>query len=346
MHESAVYLKPVSFVPERTRRRVERALLAEAKTSADATRQLTRRITDRRSQYKRDLLELMGRGNMRRYRQLRKETADAPRAKRIREARRFLESAGFDFSRGDRLRATYLRDTQELRAPVTTKPPRGRLPLDECSPWVTYMAPYHGWSWAFVWSRSDEPDDPELTRYLDVADGTVGSSVGTRVSGADDDDFLTAEYYTGLNVWHTTLATGILEVYLAFEFNTSPYSGKVTDEFGFSDATYQQWASADLRVSDTQGAFERQDSRMLNHVDTAWGDDQSWSDIVFKPRDRHWYFYRTTVGFQQGTAVLIEAGVYNLAWFTCNDQSIRTLDDLNLRLDRIMVRTCPGPIIL
>ena len=208
----------------------------------------------------------MGRGNMRRYRQLRSELADAGRTKRIREARKFLDTIGFDRARGDRIRAAYLREAQKLRdLHSVIAPPTRRLPLDECSPWVTYMAPYHGWSWAFAWSRSDEPDDPVLARYLDSGTGHIGSSISVRVSGADDDDSLQADYHTALNVWHTTLATGVLEAYLAFEVNATPYSGKVTDEFGFSNATFQQWAGARLRVVDTQGAFEMQETQIHRH---------------------------------------------------------------------------------
>ena len=347
MNKSASYLKPVSLVRDSQRRRVERLLADETRNSIKASKALARELANRRLDYKHQLSDLMGRSNMRRFRRLRDDSADIPRAKRIRDARRFLESIGFDFQRAERLRQAYLRDTEKLLdRDAVVKPPRRRLPLDECSPWVTYTAPYHGWSWAFAWSRSDEPDDPVLNRYLDSADGHIGSSISVRVSGADDDDSLQADYHTALNVWHTALATGVLEVYLAFEVNATPYSGKVTDEYGFSDATFQQWAGAQLRVADTQGAFEMQETQILNSIGTAWGDDEDWDRYAFKPRDRHWFFFRTSVGFQQGTPILIEGGIFNTTWFTCNDQSIRMADDVDLRLERIMVRTCPGPIIL
>jgi hypothetical protein len=344
LEKSALYLKPVDFVRGATRARVERALRQQDKLAATEARDLDRQLQARGAKYRAELTDLMGRANMRRYRQLRARLADEPRGKRIRDARKLLKAMRFDRARAERLRLDYLRDIRALldaRA-VSAKPPRR---LHDCSLWMTYMAPYHGYFWSFVWSRSDEPDDPQLTRYLD-ASGRIGSSIRTRVSGADNDDSLRAEYYTGFNVWHTTQASGVLEVYLAFEFNASPYSGKVTDEFGFSHATFQQWAGARLRVADTQGAAETQESRILNHVDTAWGESKSWDAFAFEPRDRHWFFYRTSLGFQQGQAVLIEGAVFNSTWFIADDQSITTFDDLDLRLERIMVRTCPGPIIL
>jgi hypothetical protein len=43
--------------------------------------------------------------------------------------------------------------------------------------------------------------------------------------------------------------------------------------------------------------------------------------------------------------VLLEAGIMNTTWFECDDESITTADDIELRLDRIMVRSCSaGPI--
>lgn len=348
MQKSDAELKPIEFVSGPARTRVERVLRQQDRIAAGEMRARDRLLQARRAEYLAQLAELMGgRANVRRYRQLRARLAKTPRGRRIREARKLLDTMGFDHSRGERLRKAYLRDTVKLvdAGRAVTRPSR-RLPLDDCSAWVTYMAPYNGFSWSFVWNRSDEPDDPLLIRYLDTADGHIGSSISTRVSGADDDDSLRAEYYTGLNVWHTTLASGVLEAYLAFEFNASPYSGKVTDEFGFSDATFQQWAGARLRVIGTHGDSETLESQILNHVDTAWGEDKSWNKYAFTPRDRHWFFFRTSLGFQQGEAVLVEAGILNVTWFTCNDQSVTTFDDVDLRLERIMVRTCPGPIIL
>jgi hypothetical protein len=45
--------------------------------------------------------------------------------------------------------------------------------------------------------------------------------------------------------------------------------------------------------------------------------------------------------FAQGSALLLEAGVHNMTWFFADYESIKTADDLDLRLDRIMVRSCP-----
>jgi hypothetical protein len=115
----------------------------------------------------------------------------------------------------------------------------------------------------------------------------------------------------------------------------------VRDEFGFSDATYNQWARARFRVVDPQGPADTQESRIFNIIDTAWADDASWDSYVAAPGDLHWYYFKTAASFAQGSALLVEAGIRNVTWFLSNDESIDTADDLDLRLERIMVRSCP-----
>jgi hypothetical protein len=143
-----------------------------------------------------------------------------------------------------------------------------------------------------------------------------------------------------LNVWHVPQGSGPLEIYVAFEFNNSPYSGKVRDELGFSDATYSHWAKARLKAADTAGRLEIQDSLIFNYINVAWGSDDDWDRKVATPRDRHWYYFKTTSTFDQGTPVLLEGGVHHMAWFEANDESVRLTSDMDLRLDRIMVRSC------
>jgi hypothetical protein len=39
---------------------------------------------------------------------------------------------------------------------------------------------------------------------------------------------------------------------------------------------------------------------------------------------------------------VLEAGVWNSTWYFADDMSIKTSNDLDLRLDRIVVRSCPA----
>ena len=341
-HKTGARLAPSPWLSEAVRRR---ALNALAKLDAESVRQsrdVVRQLTVLRSQYRRNLNALMGPAGVRRYRVLRSELADAPRVQKLRASRALLDSIGFNRERADRLRKQYLAATSKLLRLGDVRIPPGSIVVDDrCTPPVTYTPPYDGFFWSFSWHRSDEASDPVLTRYLDMATGECGSAIQTRLSGADDDDDVEVDFLTALRVWHTAQATGPLEGYIAFEFNTSTYSGSVSDEWGFSSATFSQFALASLRVIGVDGPIDTQESRIFNFIDTDWGDGTSWSNFVSMPRDVHWYYFRTEASFAQGSSLLLEAGVRNMTWYFADDESIKTADDLNLRLDRIVVRPCP-----
>ena len=340
-HKSGVRLAPINSLSDASQRRVRNQLLQADQRSAKQNQALVRQLIASRSDYRRVVSALIGANGMRRYRELRKKLAEAPRAQRVRESRALLEQIGFNRVRAERLRKLYLDAARKLLNLNDVRiPPGGIRPHTRCSPWVTYTAPYGGFFWSFAWSRSDEASDPVLTRYLDSYTGHIGSAIETRLSGADDDDFVEAEYYTALHAWHTAQATGPLEGYLAFEFNNSPYSGKVSDEWGFSNATFSQLALARFQLADTQNVLSTQDSRIFVFIDTDWGDGTSWSNFVSPPRDLHWYYFKTEASFAQGSALVLEAGIWNSTWYFADDESIKTANDLDLRLDRIMVRSC------
>ena len=88
--------------------------------------------------------------------------------------------------------------------------------------------------------------------------------------------------------------------------------------------------------------LDTQESRIFNFIDTDWGDGTPWSNFVSAPRDLHWYYFKTAESFAQGSALVLEAGVWNSTWYFADDESIKTANDLDLRLDRIMVRSCPS----
>jgi hypothetical protein len=328
-------------------RRVQATLKNIDRESIRANDGLRRQLRALRATYRGELEDLLGGQAIRELDAIRRRGAKLSRSQRKRQSQAVLDAVGVDRARIAALRLPSLaagRDILSGEVPPVRAPDEGPC----TSPWVTYSAPYSGYSWSFNWRRSSNPDNPALTRYLDPTTGRIGSSIATRVSGAGDDDDLEADYYTSLHVWHTPLATGPLEVYLAFEFTGSTYRGKVTDETGFSDAIVSQFARARLFSADAQDPIQRetQESLVYNFIDTVWGDDLSWSTFAFKPRDRHWYYFKTAAAFQRGSHVLLEAGIRHLTWFEVNDQSVSTEAILDLRLDRIMVRSCEGEIIL
>ena len=342
-HKTGERLERSPWLSDAARRRMLNALHKHDADSVRLNQAIVRELRTVRREYRRTLAALMGLAGARRYRALRSEMADAPRAQRVRESRALLDQIGFNRVRAERLRKLYLDTARKLLNLNDVRIPPGVIrPHTRCTPWVTYTAPYAGFFWSFAWSRSDEASDPVLTRHLDHITGQIGSAIDTRLSGADDDDAVEAEYYTALHAWHTAQATGPLEGYLAFEFNNSPYSGNVSDEWGFSNATFSQLARARFQVADATGVLSTQNSRIFVYIDTAWGDGTSWNNFVTTPRDLHWYYFKTEASFAQGSALVLEAGVSNSTWYFADDMSIKTSNDLDLRLDRIVVRSCPA----
>jgi hypothetical protein len=347
MEKSEIRLGSNFSLSARDRLRFGARMLKLQKETLKESSAVTSQVASLNRDYRRALGTLLGRGGMRQIRDLRADLADLPRLRRIRAADRLLEDIGLDRPRAERLRRDYLVAATRLleKYDIGLRPTRN-FPGHQCSPWVTYTAPYDGWLWSYSWERSDEADDPVLARYLNHTTGDIGSSIRTRLSEADDDDFVNVEYYTGINVWHTALEPGNIEAYVAFEFRASDYSGKVQDEFGFSSATYTQWATARFRVGNALGQSDSQESRIFNYIRTDWGNGWEWGNYVSQPRDIHWYYFRTAASFGQGEPLLLEGGIRNVTWFHANDESITTADNLDLRLDRIMVRSCPAAPIL
>lgn len=347
MHKFGVRLPPDRSHPDAVVRRLRNRMISLDKSRLRKNVALRRELKSLDAQYGKQLAALMGTGGSRRYRELREETRDAPRSRRIRAANKILTDIGVDRARVERLQRDYLEAGRKLLEVALVPPPRTRFPHhDDCTPWVIHTAPYNGYFWSYSWERSDEADDPVLARYLDPVSGQIGSSIRTRVSGADDDDSISADYYTSLNAWHTALETGALEGYLVFEFRRSTYSGDISDEFGFSSVLYTQAASARMRVLDAQALLDHQESQMFGFTEFLYCEEDLWKKQIAVPRDFHWYYFRTGASFNQGSTVLLEAGIMNTTWFKCNDYSVTIEDDIELRLDRLMVRTCPAAPIL
>lgn len=294
------------------------------------------------------LAKLIGMSGMRELTSIR-TNRKLTRARRIRQSLAALQQFGIDREQIRELRQPYLvlaRDVLSGFAAGVRYPPPFDGPCE--SPWVTYTAPFNGYVWWYNWNRTSGPVNPTFARYQNIATGTIGSAIVVSDYDAGDDDHLNAEYYTGFNVWHTPLVTGPLEVYVAFEFESSAYEGSVEDEFGFSDVTHSQGASARMTAVDIQNPVQSVvlDSSMFGFTDFLWGDDDSWTREVARSRDVHWYFFKTAATFQQGSTVLLEGGLFHNAWFDTNDETVFMKADLKVRLDRIMVRSCKPEIIL
>jgi len=299
------------------------------------------------AEYRRELARMLGADGVRELDAIRR--AGYSRSRRIKQSLGVLRKIGVDRARILEMRLPYLNRAREVLEGINSVGPLSLPHHAPCSnPWVTYRAPFAGYSWSWVWERTSGSPDPVLDRYLDAQTGLIGSKVEIEDTDASNYDYVSADYYTGLNVWHTPLSTGPLEVYLVFEFDTSTYEGEIEDEWGFSDITYTQYAAARLLAADAFDPIQREtaSSPIYGFTDFIWGDDNSWSREVAATHDRHWYFFRTAATFQQGSSVMLEAGIKQGAWLETNDESVSMSADLNLRLDAIIVRSCDAPIIL
>jgi hypothetical protein len=337
-HESALHLEPVAWLSAAERRSVLGSLKDLERERANERKARAHELDALRSSYRAELAAFVGADGWRRYAALRRRRAKTPRPRWIREATALADELGLHRARGRRIHRKYVEALHAQWGEGTFAAPSEILDPAR-SPWVTYAPPYAGSFWSYAWDRSGNVSDPVLARYLEEASGRTGSRIRTRLDGADDDDHLSAEYYTCHYAWHTALANGPLDAYVALTFRTSTFSGKVEDEWGLSTAVYNQWARVRFRVLGTTGLAESQESRIFNVTGAAWGDDESWSDSVAAPNDVRSFYFRTSAAFSQGEPLLLEAGVLNTTWFTCDDQSIETADDLDLRLARIEVRS-------
>lgn len=302
----------------------------------------TRELAAVRRDYLKELKSLVGIRGIRELSAIR-TGRKLTRSQKIRRSIAVLEGTGLTREHIRVLSHPFLLRSRDILAEAT-QATEYEVPHDSpCeSPWVTYQPPFSGYVWSYDWHRSSGPANPVLSRYLDTTTGRIGSSIQAKDPDAGDDDDMAVDYYTGLNVWHTPLSTGPLEVYLVFKYVSSKYSGKIRDEFGFSNITYTQGAFARLLASDALNPVqtEEQESSMYGFTDFIWGGDIDWDREGARPRDLHSYFFRTGASFEQGSTVLLEGGVHHMAWFQTNDESITMSSNVDLRLDKIMVRSC------
>lgn len=291
-------------------------------------------------QYRTDFRALLGTDGVRKYNALRKRLAGASRSVRRRETAAFLCSIGFDRLKANKLRDAHaeslrmLFDDGSLSGPI-----RDRLP-PRCSPWVDYTPPFAGELFVPRVQKQGDVNDPVVTPYLNRLTGELGSRVQAGVDGAGDDDGLDADYYTAFRTFHTTLASGSLEVSLDFEIVAEELRGEVDDEWGWSQSQVRQTGAAGIRVMTVTQPDTGSWSTIINHMQSTWGDDITWLKGG-NPGDGHSYRFRTQTSYPQGTIIILEAGIRSYAWFQANDMSVDMTADIHLKLERMRVRSCP-----
>lgn len=316
---------------------------ADARTREAEQKDTARKLAALSTAYRKKAVNAIGAKAFREYRALKKELENAPRAKRLRATQKFLDAIAFDRMRLRQLRREYFAAARlllpDIRADLDgvfeMAPPDG-------SPWVEHRAPFNGvFDWT-TYTKQGDVNAPSFTTSANPATGVLRSRIRARVSDAGDDDQLTAEHEAGFTTWHTTLEDGRIEGFVVFEFRQRGiHRGEISDEWGFSNAVRSQSAVARLRVYANSGPVETLDSLIFAETEPHWGDADFWNHATGNPRDLHGFYFSTTRTYPQGTPLVLEAGIHNLAWLQVDDMSIDMTNDLDLRLEKIKLRSCP-----
>ncbi len=316
----------------------ELAQTREARQKADA-----RKLAALSTACRKQAVDVIGADAFREYRALKKELEKATRAKRLRASRKFLDAIAFDRMRLRQIHREYFGAARLLLPGVhpdlddvfEMAPP-------DSSPWVEHRAPFNG---VFDWTTHTTQGGvsaPTFTTSANPGTGVLRSRIRARVSDAGDDDQMTAEHEAGFTTWHTTLESGRIEGFAVFEFRQrGNYRGEINDEWGFSSGIRSQSAVARLGVYANAGAAETLDSLIFAGIEPHWGEGDSWNHATGNPRDLHWFYFSTSRAYPQGAPLILEAGIHNVAWFSVDDMSIDMTNDLDLRLEKIMLRSCP-----
>ena len=331
-------------IPRTLRARYLKLAAAEGRVGAREQKATAQKVQALSSAYRKKAAVLLGVDSFTEYRALQKKFGNAKRAKRLSESNAFLGKLAFDRMRMRRLRHEYIEaarsvlddvigDLGDFRPPVL--PPR-------CSPWVEHRAPFAGVFDSPTFTKKGDVGAPTFTHSADPVTGLLRSGIRIRVSDAGDDDQMAAEHEAGFTTWHTTLESGRLEGFMVFEFRQrGTYQGEISDEWGFSDGLRSQGAVARLKAYSLTEPVNTVEGHIFGETEFHWAEDDIWIRGVGNARDLHSFYFRTASSYPQGAPVVLEAGIWNMAWFQVNDMSIDMTNDLDLRLEKIVVRSCP-----
>ncbi len=321
-------------VPKKFQDAARRATLANQEIRSAQMKSLTLQLKQLGKEYKQELGVILGTKELK-----------TLRNSKVKDSYLVGANADNNIGRINQLKAEHVKKVSLLHGKYHTEPaldpPIVALPLPNPGSnnnWDFYSPPYEGYFWSFEWDRSDEPDDPTLARYLDSNNGQIGSSINTRLNGADDNDFLNAQYATGFQIWHQVRSHGPLEAYLALRVNDIEYSQKASDEFGWSSFIQAQFTRVQLSILGTDENWEIKAKPLYNHFEHDFGIaiNQEW---LFPKNDIHSFYLTSDKIYSAGSWVLLNAVVDNYSWFEANDYSIKTTNNVNLVMDNVAVRS-------
>lgn len=259
------------------------------------------------------------------------------------KSRRFLQDIRFDMTRASQMRNAHKQRLSQVIERHRGKPDDSNylvlpknVPENIYNPWAVYSPPYAGWAWMNSWWRTDEPDNPHFEIYLDVVTGSIGSKVHINVHGADDNDNCAALQKTGLNFWYQIPVTGLLEVWVKIQAIDTDYTGRFTDEWGWSDATCDQDSSIFLQVKSPAISAPRY-STVLDYRRT--GTTAQWVNSVAAAGNERWAHLFSTESYAAGTWLLVEVGTQENNYFYSNDVTVRSTIKMHWFLKNVFIRS-------
>lgn len=321
-------------VPEKFQEAARRVTLANQEMRTAKMKSRTLQLKQLGKEYKQELGAILGTKELK-----------TLRSSKVKDSSLIDANADNNIGKINQLKAEYVKKVSllhdNLHKELAVDPPTVVFPQPNPvsnNNWAFYTPPYDGFFWSFEWNRSDEPDDPILARYLDNNNGQIGSTINTRLKGADDSDFLNAQYATGFQIWHQVQVDGPLEAYIALRVNDIAYSQKFNDEFGWSSFTQSQFTRVELRILGTDEDWEIKIESLYNHFEIPRKViiTKEW---LFPRNDIHSFYFKSDKIYAAGSWVLLNAVVDNYSWFLANDYSIETTNNVNLVMDKVSVRS-------
>jgi hypothetical protein len=363
MYGSGFHLDPVKDVPKNAQQQAAGISLELEQEELKESQSLAKTVQGLSAEYQEKLRAIIGPENLERYSEFRvplrqqvrdlilKASPTVVGEREIQEARRqaaeesreFLKEIGFNMPRASQLRGEYHTRIQKVLSEAIGRPEEPNylvlpemVPKDVHNPWVSYQPPYPGWAWSYWWNKSDEPSYPSFARYLNSASGQLGTYTRTHVSGADNSDWSNVRYRTAMRFWYYLPVAGMAEVWMNMQCIDTPYSGWLSDEWGWSDSACDQESHAYLRVI-VPGYGTSRKSTILDYRRT--GTDANWSGHVTWAGNHRWAHIFSADAYAGGTWLLLEAGTEEWNHFWSNDVSIYSAMTMRWFLSRVYVRS-------
>lgn len=259
---------------------------------------------------------------------------------RLYEANKFIRSLGINVNDFKSIHSKYHEESKSiiektwniegpLRLDVGPIPPEVVHP-DLDSPWRSIHPPYFYSYGDFYFTR----EDPTLPLHTTSADynpyGThyenhlTGEISCHNYNGIDNG----SEYDTQLVMTSSTIlvyfqmpASGRLNIWTQLQCVESSYRGSLSNDFGFSDATFMQSSRYFMSVGESLGA-EEADFRLLNYGRHT-SDDVEWSDNMVMPGEYRTFNLVTNIPYPAGQWILLRAGILNVDHVLLDDMSYR-----------------------